>query len=224
MFSIERTRTVSVEKICTIPHYIDMSEELDDILNRVIGKIKLNKTVKEIAELNETNTSYVKVERVYYKLSVYSSLAVQKLNHTPEKYTKMSEILFPSLRKFIDFIDSANRTSYARSDVLLEELLKIEKFVEKNGNTIEYKSKFYRIAIDCGIYLEPKCYEVTEEDLKDKPKLRELLEIAEKNGYAEDSAPFDEWRRTQYLVYKESGNLLLEYNGSCYWVRAIGAP
>jgi hypothetical protein len=73
----------------------------------------------------------------------------------------VNEISFPSLRKLINL---ANQTSYTSDNISLEELSKIDKFVEENGDSIEYYSEFYKIAINCTIYLKPKCYEVTEEN------------------------------------------------------------
>ncbi len=218
--SLVESRTIVVEKIQPIAAYANMTNELGSVLN-VSGSIRLNTTAKEIAKLEKTNVSYVKVGKVYYRLTLYSSLVVRKLDAS-ENHVKVKEVLFPSLRKLIL---SATQSGYDIDlNIPIEELLRIEEFVEENGSVIKYNGSFYRIIIDCRIYLKAKCYEVAEDDLEDKPKLRELLETAEKSGYAKDSTSLDEWRRIQYLVYKESGNLPLEYNGSCYRVRAIGAP
>jgi|GEM_PF-1442956 hypothetical protein len=225
-----RTETrIGVERVYSIPDYVDMTGKLDKNefeFDKKLRKgiLRINTTAKELVELKKFNSNHIKIGNIYYRiLPAYASLAVQKINHTPEKYTELSEIPFPSLRKLINFVDSANLSSYARSDVSLEELLEIEKLVEE-GMAIEYDSKFYRLAIDCRMYLEPVCYEVTMDDLKGKPSLEKLLEIADKSGYAMDSIPPEEWGRIQYIVYEESGNLPLEYNRSCYRVRAIATP
>ncbi len=160
---------------------------------------RYNITAKEAAELEAFE--YVKIGDTYYKPLVYRSIIMKKTDKT----NAVNLSMYPEIESIL---------VKSRSEVLsANELAIVKDLVSKKGSIVKFKGKYYRLVIDCRVYLKPECVEVGEE-LEKYPLLKRALITAEKKGKATITAPLDEWRSIAAFI-KEKG-YSIAYNGSCY--------
>ncbi len=112
---------------------------------------------------------------------MFVSLKIQKLSYTG---CNISDNVIDNVSEPPPLITRMLRENIGQKPISYREFEEIKRFTDVRGNIFEYENGSYKFVMDCRIYLERKCVEITDEELNEYPLLRKWLKEAEKEGTA----------------------------------------